>query len=83
LHFVSRRDRRKGKEKALAYEKSAIVSAMLIVAFLFVVGALADPETGRIQDQLAAWIALIVLPIAVVAVFYIEYRIQKKRSAKC
>ena len=56
---------------------------MLIVTFVFFVGALADPETGRIQDQLAAWLALIVLPVAVMAVFYIEYRIQKKRSAKC
>jgi hypothetical protein len=82
-HFVSRRIRRKGQEKAFAYEKSAIFSAVLIVAFVFVLGALADPQTGRIENQRAAWLALIGLPVAVAVVFYIEYKVHKKHSAKC
>ena len=67
----------------LAYEKSVIVSAALIVVFVFFLGALAEPETGRIQDQRAAWLALIGLPVAIAVVFYIGYKVHKKRSAKC
>lgn len=81
--FTRGRSQRTAARTTFAYEKSLIVSAALIVVCVFFLGALAEPETGRIQDQGAAWLALIVLPVAVVAVFYIEYRIQKKRSAKC
>lgn len=77
--FVSKRNRRKGEGTAFAYEKSALVSFALIVAFLFVLGMLAEPQTGRIRDQRAAWLALIGLPVAVAAVFYIEYRVHNKR----
>jgi hypothetical protein len=58
-----------------------IASFALIVAFLFFMGMLAEPQTGRIPDQRAAWLALIVLPVAVAAVFYIEYKVQNRRIA--
>jgi hypothetical protein len=58
-----------------------MAAVALIVAFLFFMGMLAEPQTGRIQDQRAAWLALIGLPVAVAAVFYIEYRFRNKRMA--
>jgi hypothetical protein len=64
----------------LPYEKSAIVSGALIVASLLLLGTLAEPQTGRIENQIAAWLAIFGLPFAIAAVFYGEYRLRNKRT---
>jgi hypothetical protein len=64
----------------LPYERSAIVSGVLLVAFLLLLGALAEPQTGRIQNQVAAWLAIFALPFTIAAVFYVEYRFRNRRT---
>jgi hypothetical protein len=66
----------------LPYEKSAIASAVLIVAFLLFLGTLAEPQTGRIFHQQAAWFAILGLPLAIAAVVYVEYRSRNRHSPR-
>ena len=81
---MPKRQRRKIGTSPLAYEKSAIGSGVLIVVFLFFLCSLAEPQSGEIRDQRAAWLAILGLPIAIGAVFYVEYRFRNRRitSAK-
>jgi hypothetical protein len=73
-----RHDWRTGKF-ALPYERSAIVSGVLIVTFLLFLGAFAEPQTGRIRNQVAAYLAIFGLPLAISVAFYIEYRFRNRR----
>ena len=78
--FMPKRHGWRTERFTLPYEKSAIASGALIVAFLLFLGTLAEPQTGRIQDQLAAWVAISGLPFAIAAVFYVEYRFRIRRT---
>jgi membrane associated rhomboid family serine protease len=77
--FMPKRDGWRTERFALPYEKSAIASGALIVAFLLFLGTLAEPQTGRIRDQIAAWLAIFGLPFAIAAVFYVEYSFRNRR----
>jgi hypothetical protein len=75
--------RRKCEDLTFPYEKSAIASGALIVAFLLFLAMLAEPQSGRIRDQRAVWVAMIALPFAIAAVFYVEHRLRNRhRSAR-
>jgi hypothetical protein len=66
--------RRKRGNPTFAGEKSAILSCALIVTLVLFLGMLADPQSGQIRDQRAAWLGMAALPVAIAAVIYVEYR---------
>ena len=78
---MAKKHDRKTAGSALAYEKSAVAAGALIVVFLFFLGMLAEPQSGEIRNQRAAWLAFLALPFAIAAVFYVEYRFRNRRIA--
>src|SRR5260370_13550116 len=76
---MSKRRIRRSIEPNFPYGKSVVASSGLIVAFMLVLALLADPRSGEITSPVLAYSALGVLPLAIVAVFYTEFRFRNKR----
>jgi hypothetical protein len=77
---LSVRRRQKLWASSVPYEKSAAASSALIVAFVLLLGTLAEPESGLIHDQRTAWLALAGLPFAIAAIFCVEYKVRNRRQ---
>ena len=78
---MSRRHGWRTERFPLPYERSAIISGVLLAALPLFLGTLAEPQTGRIRNQVAAYLATFGLPFLISAVFYIEYRFRNRRTA--
>jgi hypothetical protein len=64
------------------YGKSILGSCGLIVVVMLVLGLLADPASREIRSPALAWSLLAVLPAAIAALFYAEFRLRNKRAAR-
>jgi hypothetical protein len=71
---------RRSAEPDFPYGKSVIGASGLIVAFMLVLSLIADPGSGEIKSPALACLALAALPVAIITVFYAEFRVRNRRS---
>lgn len=69
---------RRTTELNLPYGKSVVASGGLIVGFMLVLALLTDSRSGEIRSPALVYLAHAGLATAIVAVFYVEFRLQNK-----
>ncbi|HEY1948781.1 MAG TPA: hypothetical protein VGG97_17365 [Bryobacteraceae bacterium] len=75
----SKRRIRRPAEPSFPYAKSIVISWGLIVATMLAAAAFSDPKSGDIKHPALAWSMIAGLPIAIPAVFFMEFK-RKNRS---
>jgi hypothetical protein len=76
---MSKKRIRRSGEPHFPYGKSVLASGGLILAFILSLAVLADPASGEVRSPVLAYTELAALPLAIVTVFYTEFRFRNKR----
>jgi hypothetical protein len=75
---MSRHRIRRSIEPQFPYAISLLISCGLLVAAMFTAASFADPKSGVILPSSLAWSLVVVLPIAIPAVFYAEFKLRNR-----